>query len=388
MSTTMSETATQPLEHASKRRSKNKVRYAVVGLGYIAQIAVLPAFEHARGNSKLAAFVSGDPEKLRTLAGQYGVENTYSYEQYVDCLESGQIDAVYIALPNHMHRAYTTAAAEKGIHVLCEKPLALSEADCEAMIAVAEEERVKLMTAYRLHFDRANLQAIEIVNSGEIGEPRMFTSTFSQQVRPGNSRLKRDVTGGPLHDMGIYCINAARYLFKAEPVEAFAWNVRSKDERFVEVPETTSGMLGFPEDRVAFFTASFGAAERSVYEVVGTKGSLKLDPAYEMAEPLKMELTVGDRTTKTIFKKHDQFAAELVYFSDCILQNKELEPSGYEGLADVRIIEALLKSADTHVPVSISPVDIKQRPDTTQEISRPPVSKEPELVRAAAPGAY
>ena len=108
---------------------KKKVRYAVVGLGYISQVAVLPAFAHARQNSELTALVSGDPQKLRTLSRKYDVLHTCSYEQYSDCLESGEVDAVYIALPNHMHRAYTEGAAEAGIHALCEKPMALDEAD-------------------------------------------------------------------------------------------------------------------------------------------------------------------------------------------------------------------------------------------------------------------
>src|SRR5262249_40324307 len=128
-----------------KRGAKKTVRYAVVGLGYISQIAVLPAFMHARQNSKLTAVVSSDPEKLNKLGDKYGVERRYSYEQYGDCLKSGGIDAVYIALPNHMHRAYTVAAAQAGIHILCEKPMAFSEEDCEAMIQATDDAGVKLM---------------------------------------------------------------------------------------------------------------------------------------------------------------------------------------------------------------------------------------------------
>ena len=375
------------MRDVARSKEKRKVRYAVVGLGYISQIAVLPAFAHARENSELAALVSGDPKKLKQLSRKYRVEHTYLYEQFADCLKNGEIDAVYIALPNHMHRAYTEAAARAGVHVLCEKPMAFEEADCESMIATTKEAGVKLMIAYRLHFERGNLEAVEIVNSGKIGNPRIFTSIFSQQVKPGNSRLKKDVGRGALYDMGVYCINAARYLFKAEPQEVFAWNMSSNDKRFTEVPEMTSGLLRFPDDRVAYFTTSFGAADRSVFEVIGTKGVLKMDPAYEMVEDLKSEITIDGRTIKKVFKKRDQFAPELVYFSDCILNNKQPEPSGREGLADVRIIGALLESAETNRPVSIAPVDIKSRPDTSQDIFKQPVAKAPRLVRAASPGA-
>jgi len=363
-----------------------KIRYAVVGLGYISQIAVLPAFAHARSNSTLTALVSGDPKKLRSLSRKYGTKHNYSYEQYADCLTSGEIDAVYIALPNHMHRAYTEAAARAGIHILCEKPMALDEIDCQAMIAEVEGADVKLMIAYRLHFERGNLHAVEYVNSGKLGDPKVITSTFSQQVKQGNSRLKKEVGGGAVYDMGVYCINAARYLFRAEPEEVFAWNFGRDDQRFREVPATTTGLLKFPYDRFASFTCSFGVTDRSIFEVVGTKGVLKMDPAYEMVDALKTEITHGDRKQKKTFPKRDQFAAELVYFSDCALNDKEPEPSGEDGLADVRIIQALLKSADENRPVSLKKPAVRRRPSMRQEIARPPVRKPPQLVNAQAPG--
>jgi predicted dehydrogenase len=367
--------------------SPGKVRYAVVGLGYIAQAAVLPAFAHARENSELAALVSGDPQKLNALSRKYKVEHTYSYEAFGECLKSGAVDAVYIALPNHMHRAYAQSAAAAGVNVLCEKPMAFSEADCNAIIDAAEDGGVKLMIAYRLHFERGNLEAVEVIESGKIGEPRIFTSVFSQQVKKGNSRLKKDIGGGSLYDMGIYCINAARYLFGAEPVEVFGWNIGSDATRFSEVPEMTSGIIRFPGDRVASFTSSFGATDRSVFEVVGTKGVLSMDPAYEMVDDLKAEITVSGKTIKKTYKKRDQFAPELVYFSNCILKNKQPQPSGREGLADVRVIEALIKSATSNRPVEIPAADVPSRPSLEREISRAPVAKPPALVNAAAPGA-
>ena len=371
-------------------RTKNngeKIRYAVVGLGYISQIAVLPAFGHARANSTVTALVSGDPAKLKVLSKKYRIKHTYSYEQYSDCLASGEIDAVYIALPNHMHRAYAEAAARAGIHVLCEKPMALDESDCEAMNAEAEKSHVKLMIGYRLHFERGNLQAIKWVESGKIGEPKIFNSVFSQQVKPGNSRLKGDVGGGPVYDLGVYCINAARYLFKAEPEEVMAWNVGGDGPRFKEVPAATTAVLRFPGNRIATFTCSFGAYDRSVFEIIGSKGLVKMDPAYEMAGTLKAELTTGRRTRVRTFKKSDQFAPELLYFSDCILKNREPEPSGREGLADVRIIRAILQAADTNRAVSVTKTEIVARPGLSQAIAKPALTETPRLVKAESPAA-
>ncbi len=369
---------------SSDAKAIRKIRYAVVGLGYISQVAVLPAFVHARENSELVALVSGDEKKLKTLAKKYKVARTYSYEQYADCLESGEIDAVYIALPNNMHRAYAEGAAQAGIHVLCEKPMAQGEQECVGMIEAASRAKVKLMIAYRLHFEKGNLSAVQAIKDGAIGEPRIFRSAFCQQVTPGNSRLRDDVGGGPLYDIGIYCINAARYLFRAEPEEVFAYGAKGKDKRFEEVVEMSSAILKFPGERLASFTCSFGAADRSSYEVIGTKGVLKMDPAYEMVGDLKCEVTVGDKIKKTTYKKRDQFGPELVYFSNCILHNKEPEPGGAEGLADVRIINALLDSAEKGRPVAISPVDTGKRPTPEQEIHKPSIEK-PELVRAMAP---
>jgi hypothetical protein len=177
-------------------RNGRKIRYAVVGLGYISQVAVLPAFEHASSNSTLTALVSGDPKKLKILSRKYCVKHAYSYEQYADCLASGEVDAVYIALPNHMHRAYTEAAARAGIHILCEKPMALEEVDCEAMIAEAERAGVKLMIAYRLHFERGNSPWMAVLTNSRAGLP----------ARPGGTPLFADNFSPCLQPDDLWCV--------------------------------------------------------------------------------------------------------------------------------------------------------------------------------------
>ena len=362
------------------KKSGQKIRYAVVGLGHIAQVAVLPAFAHAR-NSALAALVSSSRAKLRELSRRYRIEHTFTYEEYENCLRSGLIDAVYIALPNSMHAEYTIRAARAGIHVLVEKPMAVSEKECWAMIRAAQKTRVKLMVAYRLHFEKANLKAVELVKSGKLGQPRFFTSAFALQVRPGNIRTQADLGGGTLYDLGIYCINAARYLFQDEPREVIAYTAARNDRRFRNIDEMTGAVLRFSDDRLASFTSSFGAADVSSYEVVGTKGTVRLDPAYEYAFPLKLRLTIDGKTRSQTFSKRDQFAPELLHFSDCILKNSDPEPSGLDGLADVRAIEALYRSAKIHKSIRIRPVAVKKRPSLKQEKRRPPVKK-PDLVQA------
>jgi glucose-fructose oxidoreductase len=353
------------------RESRKKIRYAVVGLGHIAQIAVLPAFKHAQRNSQLTALVSGDPKKIEALAKKYRIRHAASYDQYDDLMRSGEIDAVYIALPNSLHAQYSIRATNAGIHVLCEKPMAVTAKECEAMIRAARRHHVKLMVAYRLHFEEANLKAIHLVKSGKIGEPRFFNSLFSLQVKEGNIRTRNDLGGGTLYDLGIYCINAARYIFHAEPQDVFAFSSRNGDGRFREIDEMTSAVLRFSNGRLCTFTSSFGAADTASYEIVGTRGHLRVDPAYEYAMALRHYLTIGGKTTSRTFRKRDQFAPELLYFSDCIIKNQEPEPSGAEGLADVRIIEALYRSAASRKPINLTVKPPRQRPTLKQEIRRP-----------------
>ena len=367
------------------KQNQEKIRYAVVGLGHIAQVAVLPAFAHAE-NSELAALVSDDPEKLEKLGRKYKVKTLFSYEEYDRCLRSGVVDAVYIALPNHLHREYTERAARAGVHVLCEKPLAVTEEDCLAMIRVAEENGVKLMVAYRLHFEEANLKTIDLVQQRKLGEPRLFNSVFTMTVKEGDIRLNpRELGGGTLYDIGIYCINAVRNIFGAEPMEVVAFRANNGDPRFLQCEESTSAILRFPgRERLATFTCSFGAADVSAYRVVGTKGDLLMDPAYEYAGELKQRVTINGRTRERTFPRRDQFAPELLAFSECILTGAAPEPSGWEGLADVRVIRALYRSADTGQPVTLEPFDKEDRPSLDQQIRRPPVRK-PELVSTEAP---
>src|SRR5262245_27918709 len=367
-----------------KRRSKSAppLRFAVVGLGHIAQAAVLPAFRHARPHVELTALVSGTEAKLTKLGKRYKVEHLASYADADKLLDSGFIDAVYVATPNTEHAEWVIRAAEAGLHVLCEKPLATSVQDCERMIDACERNNVKLMTAYRLHFERCNLEVAELVRRKKIGESRYFDSQFSMQVKAGNIRTQRALGGGPEWDIGIYCQNAARYVFADEPTHVWAAETSSNDPRFREIPETVHVILKFPGERMANFVCSFGAADRSRYEIVGTRGSIVVDPAYEYAEGLGYELTIGEKKKKKKFAKSDQFAPELVYFAKCVRAKRTPEPSGKEGLIDVAIIEAIHESIQGGEWVSLDRAPRRQqRPTLRQEIRRPAVPREPPLVQ-------
>ena len=358
--------------------AKRPIRYAVVGLGHIAQVAVLPAFAHSRRNSQLAAIVSGDATKRREIAKRYRIDRTFTYDRFDECLR--EVDAVYIALPNSMHAEYTIRAARAGVHVLCEKPMAVNVDECRQMLAACRKAKVKLMIAYRLHFETVNLAAIDLVRRGRLGEPKFFNSSFSMTVRRGDIRTKRACGGGTLYDIGVYCINAARNLFRAEPTQVSAISINSGLSTLAEIDETTAATLRFADDRVATFVTSFNAADVAAYRIVGTKGDLHADPAYEYAEGLEYRLTIDGKTTRKAVGKRDQFAPELLYFSDCILRDREPEPSGEEGLQDVRIVQALYQSARSGRPVAIRRFRETARPTGRQRIVRPGVKK-PALVK-------
>jgi predicted dehydrogenase len=373
---------------SGKRKQKDaRVRYAVVGMGHFAQAAVLPAFAHARKSCQLVALFSDDARKRRRLAKQYRVRHALDYEAYDEFLRSGEVDAVYVAVPNHLHKDFTVRAARAGVHVLCEKPMAPTEEDCREMIAACQEASVKLMIAYRLHFEEANLTAVDLARRGKLGELRYFSSVFSLPVAEGNVRtLPTDQGGGPLYDIGIYCINAARYLFRAEPTEVVAQTAsRVGDDRFAHAEEQAGATLRFPGERLATFTVSFGGADAGSYELVGSKGSLRLDPAYEYAAPMVLETRIGQKTSKRRFGKRDQIAPELEYFARCVRRGEEPEPSGWEGLHDVRIIRAILESARSERRVAIDLPDKPTRPGRDQAIERAPVARTPPLVDAEPP---
>jgi predicted dehydrogenase len=320
-----------------------------VGLGHIAEVAVLPAFTHAARNSCVTSLVSGNARKRRQLAREYGIAHAYSYDQFEACLAG--VDAVHIALPNAMHAEYTIRAARAGVHVLCEKPMALTVDECRDMIDACRRHRVKLMIAYRLRFETMTRAVIDLVRSGRIGDPRFFTASFSFTVGAGNIRTQKSLGGGGLYDIGVYCINAVRHLFQAEPREALALSVAGVAREPVD--QSTGALLRFDGGRLASFVTSLDASGSGWYRIVGTKGDILVEPAFAYARGLAYQLTVAGHTTRRRSRAGDQFASELMHFSDCILSDREPEASGEDGMKDVRVIQALHQSAATGRAVPI-----------------------------------
>lgn len=330
------------------------INYAVVGAGWISQIAFLPGAAQS-GNSRVSALVTGDCPKAGRLADFHGIETVVGYDEYDALLAGPGIDAVYIALPNDMHADYAIRAARAGKHVLVEKPLATSEDEALAMIAAARDANVFLMTAYRLHHEPGTVAVIDHIRANAIGRPLFFQSVFSFQTAAGNHRLKSSAWGGPLQDVGVYCINAARHIFAEEPIDATAMAHRpSDDPRFSAIDASVAATLRFPSGGLAQFVASFGAAGVDNYRVVGTAGDLELDPGFSFETATKLRLRRDGKTVETQFPQVDQFGAQVAYFSDCIASGTPPEADGEEGLADMRALLAIEQACLSGRPQTIS----------------------------------
>lgn len=360
-----------------------KVRYGIVGLGNIAQEAMMPGVHHT-GNSTIAALVTSDSVKASELSKQYDVARTRSYDQFSELLESGEIDAIYLALPNWRHAEFAVPALQAGIHVLLEKPMEVSSEACEKIIAAQRTSKAKLMVAYRLHFEPATIAAIERVRSGDLGQVHLFTSTFTQMVDPANHRGHSGIEAGPIFDMGPYPINGVRNLFDSEPTEAFASGLRHPESGLGDFDDTISVILRFPGNRVAQFTISYYGNPLDTYSVVGTKGVLEVNPGYMYGKPLEHFLKFQTEEKHESFKNTDHFGGEMKYFSDCILHDKDPEPDGYEGLADVCVMEAIVRSLQSGHFERIEPVNIQRRVEPEQE-EKLGALKTPEMVHTSNP---
>jgi predicted dehydrogenase len=329
------------------------IRYAVVGAGWISQESFLPGVAQS-GNSTIAAIVTGDLAKGAKLAAFHNIPQVVSYADYDALLASDAFDAVYVALPNSMHADYTIRAARAGKHIMVEKPLATTVADAEAMIAAAEQAGVYLMTAYRLHNEPGTVAVLDHIRQGAIGKPLIFQSIFSFQTTLGNHRLHASHWGGPLQDLGVYSLNAARHIFGEEPILATATVHQPKgDPRFAEIEATLAATLTFPSGGIAQFVSSFGAGSVDNYRIVGSSGDIEMDPGFKADCAMKMRLRQGGVTQEVTFPQTDHFGAQVAYFSDCISTRTPPEADGAEGLADMLALLAIETAAKTGQPQAI-----------------------------------
>ncbi|HWD00175.1 MAG TPA: Gfo/Idh/MocA family oxidoreductase [Candidatus Sulfopaludibacter sp.] len=326
-----------------------QIGYCMVGLGRISMQHFMPALKTTK-YSKLTAVVSGHRDKAEKMAAQYGLpdKNIYSYDNYDSIAGNKEIDAVYIALPNSMHAEYTIRAAKAGKHVLCEKPMSTSVADAEAMIAACKTANKKLMIAYRCQLEPVNLHAIQLIRDGKLGKVQAIESANGFNIARNEWRYTRKLGGGgPLMDMGIYSLNACRYLTGEEPSEIRAEaSVIDHDGRFDEVEENLSFTLKFPSGVVASCNTSYGCNMPGFYRVHASRGGISMEAAFgyqgqhltaQMQGQPPVDDTAQDRDPSHFVRQAD-------HFSECILQDKTPVAPGEEGLRDMRLMDQIYKA--------------------------------------------
>ena len=321
--------------------AERKLRWGVISTANIGRAAVLPAIQ-ASGNSELVAVASRDAQKADDFAARLGIPE--SYGSYEALLEADDVDAVYIPLPNSMHREWAIKAAAAGKHILCEKPLALTAAECSEMEAAAREHGVKLMEAFMYRFHPRTQRVRAMVANGAIGELGLIHAAFTFPVtNPANIRLQPELGGGSLMDVGCYCVNVSRTMAGAEPVEVQAyarWAASGVDEQM-------AGTLRFANGLIAQFDCALTMERREGYELAGTAGHLEVPAAFL---PGTNDAVILERHGRQSSSNHtlagvDEYRLMVEHFADCALNDRPLRYTAGEAAANMRVIEALYRSA-------------------------------------------
>ncbi len=333
-----------------------KVGFAVVGLGSIAQGSILPAFSHSK-KARLVALVSRDQKKAARLARKFKTPAFYGNEEYAACLANPDVDAIYVATPQGEHAPLTVQAAQAGKHVLCEKPLAATVEQSALMVEACQKHQVLLMTAYRKYFETGTRFLKQVIQGGALGRIDVIHTAFSELHVPGKSLQwlldSKLAGGGPLMDLGIYCVNTSRWLVGEDPVEVNAEAWKHDAVRFREVEEGISFRMRFPSGLVVQGSSSYGAVMSSFIYVQGTKGWVLLTPAFDFNEPRQLTGRIKGRQIARRFKVMDEFAPELDAFASAIQNQRKVEADGVQGHRDMIILHSIYESARNRAPVII-----------------------------------
>lgn len=327
-------------EQAGERMRERSVRWGILSTANIGRVAVIPAIQASR-NGQVTAVASRDAQKGAEFAARLGIGR--SYGSYEALLDDPEIDAVYIPLPNSMHCEWAVKAARAGKHVLCEKPLALNAAQCLEMDAAARENHVLLMEAFMYRFHPRTERVIERVRAGALGPLRMIQSSFTFKItRPDNIRLRADLGGGSLMDVGTYCVNLCRTLAGAEPQEAQAianWSESGVDEQMM-------GSLRFADGLMAQVDCALTLSRREQYTVAGVNGYFHVPAAFVPGKGEVFLHEFQDREeTRHPFEGKDEYQCMVEHFADCIFNRTQPRYTALEAAANMRVMEALYRSA-------------------------------------------
>jgi len=332
-------------------RENKKLGVALVGLGSLSTNQIAPGLLNS-AHCKLTAIVTGTPEKEKQWADKYGIQpdHIYNYQSFDKIASDDSVDIVYIVLPNNMHAEFTIRAAKAGKHVLCEKPMANSVADCRAMIDACKTADRKLAIGYRCQFEPHHIKSMQIARSKELGAIKMIEAGFGFTIGdPKQWRLRKELAGGgALMDVGIYALQSCRYLLGEEPKMITAQETKTDAVKFAEVDESITWLMQFPSGVLAYCSTSYNFNGLNRFQAFTDKGFIRMDPAFGYSD-VRLETSKG----KIDLQAQDQFATELDNFAKCILEDQTSKVSGEEGLKDLLAIEAIYKSIATRTTVAV-----------------------------------
>ena len=338
------------LSRGGSSTNRDSLGIALVGLGNYSTNQLAPALQET-GHVHLAGVVTGTPSKATAWQERYPqlVGHIYNYDNFDRIADDDAIDIVYVVLPNAMHAEFTVRAAQAGKHVICEKPMAVSTEEARTMIAECESAGVTLNIGYRLHYEPHNVEAMRIGQQGVFGEVKYVQTSFGFRLGdPNQWRLKRHLAGGgALMDVGIYAVQAARYVTGEEPISVTAQEAKTDPVRFAEVDEMITWQLTFPSGCVATCATSYASRMERLF-FAGTDGWLELRPAYVYGG------IAGSTSGGPMdFPAVNQQARHMDAVGESIKTGDSLGIDGYEGLRDMQVIEAIYEAVRTGSAVSI-----------------------------------
>ena len=333
--------------------SDRKLGFALVGLGNLSTHQIAPALQKTNF-CRLAGIVTGSPAKAERWKAQYNIpdKNIYSYDTMEQIADNPDIDVIYVVTPNALHAEHTIKAAKAGKHVLCEKPMEVSSEKCRQMIDACKKAGRQLAIGYRLHFEPNNLECVRLAREKVFGDMKFIEADFGFHIgNPTQWRLNRVLAGGgPLMDVGIYALQATRYITGEEPIQVTAVQTVTDPVKFKDVEETIEWQLKFPSGIVASSTSTYNFNGMARYQAFAENGWFELSPAYGYNG------ITGRRSDGQLINldSGDQFAAEMDNFAECILNNQPTKVPGEEGLRDVKIMMAIYEAARTGKSVNLA----------------------------------
>lgn len=331
---------------------QRKLRWGILGCAGIAKRAVIPGTKQSE-TGVVAAIASRDESKAIQTAQELGIP--VAYGSYEALLSDDSIDAIYIPLPNHLHKEWTIKAAEAGKHVLCEKPIGLNAEEAAEMKAACDKAGVKLAEAFMHRHHPRYAMIKEIIKSGEIGQVRGIHGafTFNSSQNKGNVRFNEFMGGGSLYDVGVYPISSARYILEQEPEAATVHAFFSPEHDNVDM--MASGIIEFPGGVALTFDCGMWAAGRNTLEILGTDGRIEVPCAYvsRQNEEDHFFVTVKGERREVQVPYVNQYSLQADNFGRSILEEASQLFDGSDAVLNMKVVDACLKSAKERIRVVI-----------------------------------